>query len=144
LPIDTTQVALGDDFSQLKARMRTEDRVSTLIPNTNLVRIDYPDRGIGVIGTDQVLAFVLQGGNAPAITLKETGFGSKTSRVYIGMPTRDLDALMQDADYDFRQLTDPDVNYRFYKDLGIAVLIHDGIVSEMIISQIPKGPTGLI
>lgn len=144
LPIDTTQVALGDDFSQLKARMRTEDRVSTLIPNTNLARIDFPDRGIGVIGTDQVLAFVLQGGNAPAITLKETGFGSKTSRVYIGMPTRDLDALMQDADYDFRQLTDPDVNYRFYKDLGIAVLIHDGIVSEMIISQIPKGPTGLI
>jgi len=51
---------------------------------------------------------------------------------------------MQDADYDFRQLTDPDVNYRFYKDLGIAVLIRDGVVSEMIISQIPKGPTGLI
>jgi hypothetical protein len=144
LQIDKAQVALGDDFIQLKARMQAEDRVSTLIPNTNLARIDYPDMGIGVIGTDQVLAFVLQGGKAPAITLKETGFGTKTSKVYVGMPTRDLDALMQDADYDFRQLTDPDVNYRFYKDLGIAVLIHDGVVSEMIISQIPKGPTGII
>lgn len=144
LLIDTTQVALGDDFNQLRARMRMEDRVSTLIPNTNLARIDYQDMGIGVIGTDEVVAFVLQGDKAPAIEVREIGFGTKASKVYIGMPTIELDALMQDADYDFRQLTDPGVNYRFYKDPGIAVLIRDGVVSEMIISQIPKGPTGLI
>jgi len=86
----------------------------------------------------------LQGDKAPAIEVKEMGFGTKASKVYVGMPTLELDALMQDADYDFRQLLDPGVNYRFYKDLGIAVLIRDGVVSEMIISQIPKGPTGLI
>jgi len=35
-------------------------------------------------------------------------------------------------------LIDPDLSYRFYPDLGIAVLTRRGQVTELVISQIPK------
>ncbi len=144
LTLGTTSVALGDDFDHLRLSARGTDRVSTLIPGTNLVRIDYPTLGIGVLGTDEVLAFVLKGTNAPTITLKQMGLASKSSQVRIGISTHDLDALMQDSDYDFRQLTDPEVSYRYYKDLGLAFLTQNGSVTEIVISQIPKQPHGLL
>ena len=85
-----------------------------------------------------MLAFVLHGVNAPAITLKEMGVGAKISALSIGMSSRDLDLLMKDADYDYRELVDPEVKYRFYKNLGLALLIQNATVTEIIISQIPK------
>ncbi len=138
LAVGTVSVALGDDFEHLKMMMRAGDRISTLIPGTNLERIDFSSQGIGVIGADEVLAFVLHGVNAPAITLKEMGVGAKISALSIGMSSRDLDLLMKDADYDYRELVDPEVKYRFYKNLGLALLIQNATVTEIIISQIPK------
>jgi hypothetical protein len=118
--------------------------VKPVIPNTNLLRYDFVQRGISLIGVDEVLAIVLAGESAPALSLREIGLGNRAHTIHVGMSTTELDALMQDADYDFRQLTDPETNYRFYKDVGIAVLIRNGVVAEVVISQIPKENTGLI
>ena len=97
-----------------------------------------------MIGGDEVLAIVLAGKSAPGLYLREIGVGNRAHQIRIGMSTKNLDELMQDSDYDFRQLTDPGINYRFYKDLGVAILIRDGLIVEMVISQIPKETTGLI
>jgi len=40
--------------------------------------------------------------------------------------------------YDYRQLYDPEINYRFYRDLGIAIRIRKGEVAEIIVVQIPE------
>ncbi|NCQ33270.1 MAG: hypothetical protein GW802_38645, partial [Armatimonadetes bacterium] len=64
-------------------------------------------------------------------TLKET-------ELRVGMGKDQLDALLTDQDYDFRQLTDPEVNYRFYRDLGLAVRVRDGKVEELVVVQIPQ------
>jgi hypothetical protein len=59
------------------------------------------------------------------------------------MTAAELDQLMGDSDCDFRQLIDPELNYRFYSDLGIAVLNKNGAVVELVISQISKRKVGL-
>jgi hypothetical protein len=33
---------------------------------------------------------------------------------------------------------DPEKNYRFYPNLGLAVLVRGGVVQEMIIVQVPR------
>ena len=142
--LNSSRVALGDQMSGAIMQFGAQPSASPVIPRTNLVRYDFNRLGISLIGADEVLAIVLYGKNAPSLLLRESGVGNRTHQVRVGMSTTDLDELMQDADYDFRQLTDPGVNYRFYKDLGIAILMHDGMIVEIAISQIPKQNTGLI
>jgi len=50
---------------------------------------------------------------------------------------------MGDVDYDFRQLVDPELNYRFYSDMGVAVLVKSGRVVELVIGQVPKRRSGI-
>jgi hypothetical protein len=113
-----------------------------VIRGTNLAQLDYPNQGIKVIATDEVLAIILSGDKAPALRVREMGLGTKTVELKIGMTNAELDRLLGDTDYDFRQLVDPDLNYRFYSDLGIAVLSQGGKVTQLVISQVPKRKVG--
>jgi hypothetical protein len=70
------------------------------------------------------------------------GLGTKSVQLQVGMTTANLDRLLGDSDYDFRQLIDPDSNYRFYSYVGIAVLSQSGKIVELVISQIPKKRVG--
>jgi hypothetical protein len=144
LVVSSSRVALGDQMSAVKLQFGAVPSVSPVIPRTNLVRYDFNQLGISLIGGDEVLAIVLTGKGAPVLSLREVAVGSRTHQIQVGMSANDLDELMQDADYDFRQLTDPGTNYRFYKDLGIAILVRDGSIVQIAISQIPKENTGLI
>ena len=144
LEVNSSHVALGDQMSGAKSQFGVVPSVSPVIPQTNLLRFDFNPLGISLIGSDEVLAIVLAGKSAPVLSLREVGVGNHTHQVRIGMSAKELDELMQDSDYDFRQLTDPQINYRFYRDLGVAILIRDGFIVEMAISQIPKENTGLI
>lgn len=144
LEFDSQLVSLGDRISTTTTHWSIEPSVSTVIPRTSLVRYDFSQLGISVMGTDQVLAIILTGKNAPGLPLQEAGIGNRVHQIRVGMRTAELDDLMQDADYDFRHLTDPEVNYRFYKDLGLAVLIRDQVVTEIVISQIPKQDSAIL
>ena len=95
------------------------------------------------MATDLVLAITLSGANAPPLSVREMGLGAKATEFRVGMTTADLDHVLGDSDYDFRQLADPDLNYRFYSDLGVAVLIKNGKVIELVIGQLPKRKLGL-
>lgn len=144
LNINSWHMALGDKIVDTTTHLAPAPTVSAVVPRTNLLRYDFTQLGVSVIGTDQVLAIVLSGKNAPAISLHEVGLGNRSHEIHIGMSTEELDHLMQDANYDFRQLTDPDVNYRFYQDLGLAILIKNKMITEVVISQIPNQDKGLI
>jgi hypothetical protein len=74
------------------------------------VRLDYPNQGIKVIGTDEVLAIILSGDKASAVSIREMGLGARSIELKVGMTNADLDRLLGDSDYDFRQLVDRDLH----------------------------------
>lgn len=142
LDLSKGQIALGQTLAEVRGQLGAEASTAPVVRGTNVVRLDYPNQGIKVIGTDEVLAIVLCSDRASAVSIREMGLGTKFIQLKVGMTSAELDRLLGDSDYDFRQLVDPDLNYRFYSDLGIAVLTQGGKVSELVISQIPKKRVG--
>lgn len=136
------QIALGQTLVEVKRQLGAEAASTPVVRGTNVVRVEYPKLGIAVIGTDEVLAIVLCNDKASPVNLREMGLGARSIQLQVGMTSADLDRLLGDSDYDFRQLIDPDLNYRFYSDLGIAVLSQSGKIVELVISQIPKKRVG--
>jgi tetratricopeptide (TPR) repeat protein len=143
LRVNGGMIALGDGFQLSKSKLGEPSENIPVIRGTNLSLADYPKRGIKVLGTDEVLAIVLYGSSAPAITIREMGVGTKLTALKVGMSNAELDRVMGDTDYDFRQLVNPDLNYRFYQDIGIAILSEHGKITELVIGQIPKQRVGI-
>jgi len=137
------QIALGETLLDAKRQLGGTGVISSLIRGTNLIGISYPDRGLKLVATDEVLAIVLYGDKAPRLPVREMGLGTKERELRIGMSSADLDAVLGDSDYDFRQLVDPEQNYRFYSDLGLAVLVQNGKIVELVVGQIPKRKVGI-
>jgi hypothetical protein len=137
------QIALGESLLEARRQLGAAGVSSPLVRGTNLVQVDYSEKGIKIMATDLVLAITLSGANAPPLSVREMGLGAKATEFRVGMTTADLDHVLGDSDYDFRQLADPDLNYRFYSDLGVAVLIKNGKVIELVIGQLPKRKLGL-
>jgi tetratricopeptide (TPR) repeat protein len=142
LDVTRGQIALGQNLVEVKRQLGAEMSSTPVVRGTNVVRVEYPKLGIAVIGTDEVLAIVLCSDKASPVNIREMGLGTKSIQLQVGMTNADLDRLLGDSDYDFRQLINPDLNYRFYSDLGIAVLSQSGKIVELVISQIPKKRVG--
>ena len=136
------QIALGQNLVEVQRRLGADVSSTPVVRGTNVMRVEYPKLGIAVIGTDEVLAIVLCSNKASPINIREMGLNTKSVQLQVGMTNADLDRLLGDSDYDFRQLIDPDLNYRFYSDLGIAVLSQNGKIVQLVISQIPKKRVG--
>ncbi|MDB4893966.1 MAG: hypothetical protein JWN15_228, partial [Firmicutes bacterium] len=143
LVTNKVQVMLGQSLAEARTQLGVAGNSIPVVRGTNLVQIDYPQRGIKVMGTDEVLAIILFGDHAPSLPIRETGLGAKSAELKVGMTTTELDQVLGDSDYDFRQLVDPALNYRFYSDLGIAVLAKSGTVIELVIGQVPKRKVGI-
>lgn len=143
LDVNHQQLALGESLTEAEKQLGNPGPTLPLIRGTNLVQVDYHDQGVKLISTDEVLAIVVSGDHAPGIPIRGMGLGAKVVEIKLGMTTKELDQLLSDADYDFRQLIDPDVNYRFYSELGIAVLVQGGKVVELVIGQVPKRKVGI-
>ena len=142
LDVTRGQIALGQNLVEVKRQLGAEAASTPVVRGTNVVRVEYPKLGIALIGTDEVLAIVLCNDKTSPVNLREMGLGARSIQLKVGMTSADLDRLLGDSDYDFRQLIDPDLNYRFYSDLGIAVLSQSGKIVELVISQIPKKRVG--
>lgn len=109
-----------------------------IVKNTKLVRVKYPERGIDLIGTENVLAICLSGSKAPELPVRAVGVGSPTHKLKVGMTRDDVEKLLGDEEYDFREIDQPGHTYRFYPDLGLALRIQNGKVEELAIVQIPR------
>jgi tetratricopeptide (TPR) repeat protein len=109
-----------------------------VVKNTKLVRVKYPDRGLDLIGTENVLAICLSGPKAPDLPLRPTGIGTQVLKLKVGMTRDEIEKLLGDEEYDFREIDRPGHTYRFYADLGLALRIQQGKVEELAIVQIPR------
>jgi tetratricopeptide (TPR) repeat protein len=138
LAMGMSEVALGQSVAEARRVMGKPASEGVAVPGSRLVELDYPAMGVKVLAGEEVLAIILAGENAPGLPVRAMGLGAKSFELKPGMTSAELDRRMGDADYDFRQLTDPETNYRFYNDLGVAVLVKNGKVLEVVISQIPK------
>ncbi len=134
-----TIVAINDSLDAVTKALGP-GTVVPVVAGTNLVRISYPDRGLDLLATDVVIAIQLVSDKAPGVPLRAQGVSSKSSEVKVGMTTDQLDAVLGElaANYDFRQLVDKDVNYRFYSEIGLAVRVKKGAVIEVALAMIPK------
>jgi hypothetical protein len=115
-----------------------DTRPVPVVARTNLARLPYPDLGVELLGTDQVLAICLRGPKAPSLSLQGSGMATQRMSLRIGMKQQDLDDILIDAAYPvFRELDVPGVAYRFYRDLGLAVRIRNSVVEELVLVQLP-------
>jgi tetratricopeptide (TPR) repeat protein len=143
LGVQRGQVTLGESLTDATKTLGDASSLIPLVRGTNLREASYAGQGIKLVASDEILAIVLSGDNAPTLPVREMGLGTKSIELKVGMTTADLDRILGDSDYDFRQLIDPEVNYRFYSDLGVAVLVSNRRVVELVISQVPKRKVGL-
>ncbi len=56
------------------------------------------------------------------------------------MTVDELDGALGDAgqNFDYRPLADPNVKYRFYSEIGLAVRVQKGHVTEIALAMIPQ------
>ena len=86
--------------------------------------------------TSEVLGIQLYGPAAPAIGIQEAGLGSDINYIRVGMSAADFEAIMG-YDYERRLLVSFSDDYCFYPSLGLAASIKNGVVSELVITQVP-------
>jgi hypothetical protein len=133
-------IILNDPITKLEAALG-KYQATTVVGS--LKRLRYPDYGIDILATDRVLAILLVGPKAPKVALRGTGTASGTRELTVGMSKDELEQLVGGEDYDYRQLDDPDTNYRFYANLGLAVRVQKDKVTELVIATIPRRRSGL-
>jgi len=127
-------VALTDKVEELD-RLGQSEVVRVI---GNLRRLRYLSYGTELLVSGQVLAICLKGSQAPPLPVRAGGLGGKTSLLKVGMAQQELEEVLGNEDYDFRQLDDPQVHYRFYRSLGIAVRVKQKVVQELVVVQIPE------
>ena len=105
---------------------------------TKLKRIHFAKHGIEVLATDTILAICLNSAKAPAIPVQPVGGGPAVGELKVGMDDEKCAKLLADEPFDFRNLDDAGVSYRFYSRLGLGVRVKDEKVAEIIVAQIPR------
>ena len=129
-------ITVSDPVSMTETKLG-KGAVTPLVPNTNLRRLHYPQYGVDLLATNEVLGICLCGPSAPALKLRGAGLGAGFTTLTVGMTKQELDSALHE-DFDFAPIADPSQNYRFYRNLGLAVLVRGGKVQEMMIVRLPR------
>lgn len=134
-------VTLAEPMDDVTERLGTGQRIP-VAGRSRLSRVYYADRGVELVVTDEVLAVSLKGPNAPSLPLRGAGLGAETVvTLHVGMSRDELDEALELEDYIPGKFIDPNVNYRFYRDLGLAIRVKGGVVREIVVVQIPEKRT---
>jgi hypothetical protein len=137
------ELSLSESLAETKGRLG-ECEIVPVVQGTNLVEMHYPSLGLNIVGTENVLAIRLSGSRAPALSLRLSGIAGPTiAKLHVGMTGQELNKLLGEVDYDMRELVDPDIHYRFYRRIGVAVREKNGKVIEIVIAQIPERAVGM-
>ena len=130
-------MTLGDDKDDV-VKLFGKGKQSTAVQGTNVVRIQYETEGVEILATDEVVAIMLNGPNAPSIPLlgKMTGTG-KVGELKVGMTAKEAEEVLGD-DFNKCEIAATEVYYRFYRELGIAMLVSKGKVTELVVVKIPQ------
>lgn len=130
-----TTLNLGDPVGDATKALGKTTSIPA-VTGTNLVLLRYATRGIDILAGDRILAIVLRGANAPAVPLRSQGLGGQTATLKVGMTEAEFNSIAGEF-YDLKRLTDGEVYYRYYRDLGIGARVVAGRVEEIIVAQIP-------
>lgn len=139
LEIGKAAVSIGDKLVDAQKALGP-GVVSPVVAGTNLVRVAYTERGIELLATDVVLAVHCVSDGAPPVPLRAQGLSTAKTELKVGMTVDQLDAALGSLaqSYDFRPIADPNVKYRFYSDLGLAIRVQKGRVVEIAMALVPK------
>jgi tetratricopeptide (TPR) repeat protein len=132
-------VTLSAPMHEITAQLG-EGQAVPMVRGGGLVRLHYPAQGIDLLCADRVLAISLRGSNAPPLSLHGIGPGGATQNLRLGMTQSELEQVLANEPQEVRQLDRPDVGYAFYPRLGLATLVQDGKVEELVIAQLPRRP----
>lgn len=135
---DGQQVVLNEKIAEVIAALGDGVEL-VVVRNTKVHRRRYDELGIDLLATDYVLAIRLIGENAPAIDLRAEGLAGESRQVRIGMTAAELaETLGGEAEYfDKRFGMNAAMTYRFFPRLGIGVFLTNGVITEMIVAQLP-------
>ncbi|MEX0613800.1 MAG: hypothetical protein WD229_16905, partial [Pirellulales bacterium] len=132
-------IDLIQDPQEVVAALGTTTRIP-VIPGIRLERISYPELGVELLATSQLLAIRVMGDDKASIELRGAGLGTARHVLRIGMDKAELERLVErefpaqglSIKHSLR-LDGIDAIYRWYPALGLAVLIKDDKVGELII-----------
>jgi hypothetical protein len=111
---------------------------TTPVVDANLNLLEYGAQGLSVLMGREVIAIVLNSPESPRVELRRPGLGAQPAQIYVGMPRKELEALLGDEWVSQRaSVLDAGEKHYLYEDVGVAVQFADGAVSEIIIAQAP-------
>ena len=119
-------VTLSEPMGEVTGRLGGGQAVP-VVPGTNLRRLSYPDQGRQPPAPSR-----------PDRTLRSTGLGTTATELRVGMAKWELDQILKDLYYCPAGLDDPEVRYRFYPELGLAVQVQSGRVEELVVVRVPQ------
>jgi len=129
---------LSQRLSDVKAMLGPCETLPVAVGMT-MKRLVWPRAGIEVVGIDDVLALCLKGEAAPSLAMRRRGAGAGAVCLKVGMKKEELDSAMEGQDVDDRPLVDRAKTYGFYRGLGVAVRVEGGVVTEIVVAQVPAG-----
>lgn len=129
-------VTLSEPTAGMRARLGRAVETPA-VAGTNVVWLDYPERGTKVLASAEVLAVSLTGDKAAPLMLRPSSLGSPPVSIRVGMTVAQLSAVIGD-DFEMKRLQDDAPAYRYYRQLGLGVHVKDGVVDELFIAQLPE------
>ncbi|MBS0210618.1 MAG: M48 family metalloprotease [Planctomycetes bacterium] len=110
------------------------------VPRTSIQRAIYSEYGVElIIDDDEVLAIVLPTKQSPPLVVRESGTDADTMKLNVGMSRDELEQVLTQIP-EYGHFIDPEANYRLYRNLGLAVRVQQGRVTELIVARIPEVP----
>jgi hypothetical protein len=132
----TLTISLQDTMADAQKRLGASAVAVPVIQNTILRCLAYPQYGLDIIGTSDVLVIRLHGSAAPPLHLQPRGPGTKAVVLRLGMPVKEVRALLGRQDSS-TTLIDDAIEYLFYRDIGLGIRVEDAVVTEWLVMRVP-------
>ena len=127
-------LTLSETLSDVAGKLGAAQPVPA-VPGTRLVRLIYPERGLELLAIRRVVAIFLKGAAAPSLQIRGVTPGSPVASVRLGMSESEVFKVMGDDSHEL-PLSDPEVRYHFYPELGVAVRFNSSrAVEEVALAQ---------
>lgn len=127
-------IGLSTPVDEVLTRLGNVDPIN-VASKSKLEQYSFTKYGVELIALDQILAITVKGNNSPKVDLKKKGLGGEGDKVYIGMPSDQLNDLLG-MDYVPTRIIGKEKKYRYYQNLGLAIMVKNGKIKEIVIAQI--------
>jgi tetratricopeptide (TPR) repeat protein len=141
IQVGAETITLSAPIDDAVARLGKDAGIAyPLFSDAKIMLWRFRGHGIDLLAKDKVLAIFLNDSKAPPIKIQAAGLGTKVNELRVGMSEKDAQEVLkgQRADGSPRFLADPDLAFRFYPELGVAVRMVGGRVQQLALAQIPR------